>query len=176
MSMNENTVAGKVKETVGKVESFAGEAIDDREVRSRGLEDQVHGQAQQAVGATQTAAAKVTEQAKAMAGTLADTAKDTYGRVADQAKDAYGKAADQAKDAYGKVTDQAKDAYGKVTDQAKETYGKVTDQAKDVYARVDPMVRQQPYAALGVAAVAGFIAGMLMNAGGSKVIYIKSKD
>ena len=165
MSMNENTVAGKVKETTGKVESFAGEAIDDREVRSRGLEDQVHGQAQQAVGATQTAAAKVTEQAKAMAGTLADTAKDTYGKVADQAKDVYGKAADQAKDAYGKVTDQAKDAYGKVTDQAKEVYG-----------RVDPMVRQQPYAALGVAAVAGFIAGMLMNSGGSKVIYIKSKD
>lgn len=165
MSMNENTVAGKVKETTGKVESFAGEAIDDREVRARGLENQVHGQAQQAVGATQAAAATVTDQAKAMAGTLADTAKDTYGKVADQAKDAY-----------GKVTDQAKDAYGKAADQAKDAYGKVTDQAKDVYARVDPMVRQQPYAALGVAAVAGFIAGMLMNAGGSKVIYIKQKD
>ena len=74
------------------------------------------------------------------------------------------------------MTDQAKDAYGKATDQAKETYGRVAGQAKEVYGKVDPMVRQQPYAALGVAAVAGFIAGMLMNAGGSKVIYIKSKD
>ncbi len=154
MSMNENTVAGKVKEGVGKAESFAGEALDDREVRARGAETQVHGQAQQAVGATQTAAAKVTDQAKAIAGTIADQAKDTYGKVADQAKD----------------------TYGKVADQARETYGKVTDQAKDVYGKVDPMVRQQPYAALGVAAVAGFIAGMLMNSGGAKVIYIKSRD
>lgn len=165
MSMNENTVAGKTKETVGKVESFAGEAIDDREVRARGVEDQVHGQVQQAAGTTQAAAAKVSEQAKAIAGTLADNAKDTYGRVADQAKDTY-----------GKVTDQAKDAYGKVADQAKETYGRVADQAKDVYGRVDPIVREQPYAALAVAAVAGFVAGLILNGGGSKVIYIKSKD
>lgn len=154
MSMNENTAAGQAKQVAGKVESFAGEALDDREVRARGAETQIHGQAQEAVGATQTAAAKVADQAKAMAGTIADQAKDTY----------------------SKVTDQAKETYGKVTDQAKDTYGKVADQAKDVYTKVDPMVRQQPYAALGVAAVAGFIAGMLMNAGGSKVIYIKSKD
>lgn len=154
MSMNENTVAGKVQETAAKVESFAGEAIDDREVRARGVENQVHGQVQQAVGATQAAAATVSDQAKAIAGTLADTAKDTYGKVADQAKD----------------------TYDKVTDQAKETYGRVADQAKEVYGRVDPMVRQQPYAALAVAAVAGFIAGMLMNAGGAKTIYIKQRD
>ena len=165
MSMNENTVAGNTNEGVGAAASSSVESIDDREVRSRGLEQEVHGQVQQGADAVQTAASKVSAQAKAMAGTLADTAKDTYGKVADQAKDTY-----------GKVADQAKETYGKVADQAKGTYGKVADQAKDVYTKVDPMVRQQPYAALAVAGVAGFIAGMLMNAGGAKVIYIKSKS
>ncbi len=173
---NENTVAGAVTEAAGKVESFAGEALDDREVRARGAEQQVHGQVQKAVGATQTAAAKVADQAKAVAATLADQAKDTYGKVSDQAKDTYGKVSEQAKDTYGKVTDQAKETYGKVNAQAKQTMDKVSDQAKDVYGKVDPMVREKPYAALAVAAVAGLIVGMIMNSGGSKVIYVKSKD
>ena len=100
----------------------------------------------------------------------------TAAALSAQAKDTAGKVADQAKQTYGQVADQAKDTYDRLASRAGETYGKVTDPARDVYNRVDPMVREQPYAALAVAAVAGFIAGLLMNGGGSKVIYLKQKD
>ena len=52
-------------------------------------------------------------------------------------------------------------------------YGEAKARVATAKARVDPMVREQPYVALGVAATVGLLAGLLLAGRGPKVIYIK---
>ena len=127
--MNETKTRGAIKTAAGKIESFSGEALDDREVRSRGETMQAQGKAMSAAGSAQQALGQAAKRAKATA---------------------------------AKVRGQAKDAYGRASDQAQ----KVAD-------KVDPFVREKPYAAVGVAAVAGLVGGLLVA--GASVKAAKSR-
>ena len=73
----------------------------------------------------------------------------------------------------GKAADQASASVGKLSDQAKNVYGRAaqtTQKAKDV---VDPFVQERPYVALGLAAGAGLLLGLLLSGRGSRVIYVR---
>ncbi len=79
-------------------------------------------------------------------------------------------------EAIDKVAGRAKAAASQVNSQASDAYDRVSRRAQDVAAKVDPFVEQQPYAALGVAAAAGLLAGLLLASRGPKVIYVKSRS
>jgi ElaB/YqjD/DUF883 family membrane-anchored ribosome-binding protein len=85
------------------------------------------------------------------------------------AQDAVGK----AREAIEKTAKLARDAVSNATDQAAETYQAVRKQAENIAGTVDPFVKEQPYIAVMLAAVAGLILGALFAGGGAKVIYIK---
>jgi ElaB/YqjD/DUF883 family membrane-anchored ribosome-binding protein len=85
------------------------------------------------------------------------------------AEDAVGK----AKEAIGKTVQKAREAVSEATDQAAETYQTLRKRAESVATTVDPFVKEQPYIAVMLAAVAGLILGALFAGGGAKVIYIK---
>jgi ElaB/YqjD/DUF883 family membrane-anchored ribosome-binding protein len=130
--MNEDNIEGAVKNGAGKVESFAGDALGDPELKLKGETLKAEGRLQDAVGTVHEAIDKVAGRAKAAAET--------------------------------------------VNTRATDVYDKVSRKAQDVAARVDPFVEQQPYAALGVAAAAGLLAGLLLASRGPKVIYVKSRS
>ena len=92
-------------------------------------------------------------------------AKQVEGRTQD--------AVGSAQEAVGQVADQAKEAVSKVAGQAKEAYGRVSDQARAVSDVVDPFVKEQPYAALGIAAAAGLLVGLLFAGRGPRIVYVK---
>lgn len=81
-----------------------------------------------------------------------------------------------AQQAIGQVADQARDAVSRVADQAKDAYGRVSDQAQAVRDTVDPFVKEQPYAALAIAAAAGLLVGLLFAGRGPKVVYVRPRD
>jgi len=85
------------------------------------------------------------------------------------AEDAVGK----AKEAIGKTAKMAREAVVGAADQATETYQTLRKRAEGVADTVDPFVKEQPYLAVMLAAVAGLIVGALFASGGAKVIYIK---
>ena len=85
------------------------------------------------------------------------------------ADDAIGK----AKDAIGKTVTKAREVVSDAADQAADTYQTLRKQAEGVVHTVDPFVKEQPYIAVALAAVAGLILGALLGGGGAKVIYIK---
>lgn len=81
--------------------------------------------------------------------------------------------------AHGKIDDAANfvsDTATKASAQAKDIYGQVSERARNVAERVDPYVKHRPYAAMGVVAAVGLVAGLLMSSRGPKVIYVKPRD
>jgi len=85
------------------------------------------------------------------------------------AEDAIGK----AKEAIGKTVQKAREAVTDATDQAAETYQTLRKHAESVATTVDPFVKEQPYIAVMLAAIAGLILGALFAGGGARVIVIK---
>ena len=85
-------------------------------------------------------------------------------KVIGSAQDAVNQAAEGAKAAVSRASEQARTIYG----QAQERSG-VTD-------TVDPFVREQPYAALGIAAAAGLVVGLLLAGRGPRVVYVKPRS
>jgi uncharacterized protein YjbJ (UPF0337 family) len=85
------------------------------------------------------------------------------------AEDAIGK----AKEAISKTAQNAREAVAVAAGQAAETYQTLRKQAESVAGTVDPFVKEQPYIAVMLAAVAGLILGALFAGGGARVIYIK---
>ena len=85
------------------------------------------------------------------------------------AEDAVGK----AREAIGKTVKRAREVVGEASDQAAETYQDLRKRAESVAHTVDPFVKEQPYIAVMLAAVAGLILGALFAGGGAKVIYVK---
>lgn len=71
---------------------------------------------------------------------------------------------------------QARAAATLVTGQANEVYARARLKADGVAQTVDPFVKQRPYAALGLAAAAGLVMGLLFAGRGPKVIYVKPRD
>ncbi len=84
----------------------------------------------------------------------------------------------RAKDAYGGATgDLGVQADGKL-DQIKgavqDGYGKGLDQARDLIDSLGDMVAKQPWTALGGAALAGLMVGMMLGGGSDeKVVYVR---
>ena len=120
--METERLEGKLNNGVGRLESAAGEVLDDPELKATGEVRQLSG----------------------------------------KAKEALANAAEQALDAAVKAKDQAGEAYDALRARAQ-----TTADATDVF------VKSRPYAALGLAALAGFVIGALMLSRGPKVIYIK---
>jgi ElaB/YqjD/DUF883 family membrane-anchored ribosome-binding protein len=78
-----------------------------------------------------------------------------------------------AKEKIIRTARKAKGAMADAADQASDAYESLRIQAQSVADTVDPFVKEKPYAALGVAALFGFIVGALFFAGGPKVIYVR---
>jgi ElaB/YqjD/DUF883 family membrane-anchored ribosome-binding protein len=85
------------------------------------------------------------------------------------AEDAVGK----AKEVIGKTVQRAREAVSEATDQAAETYQTLRKRAESVATTVDPFVKEQPYIAVMLAAIAGLILGAMFAGGGARVIVIK---
>jgi len=90
-------------------------------------------------------------------------------QVEGAAEDAVGR----AKAAIGETAKKVRAVVTEATDQAADTYQTLRKQAEGVAHTVDPFVKEQPYIAVMLAAVAGLILGALLSGGGAKVIYIK---
>ena len=99
-------------------------------------------------------------------------AKASARQVEGHAQDAVG----SAQQAIGQAADQARDAAARVADQARDVYGRVSDQAQTVRDTTDSFVKDQPYAALAIAATAGLLVGLLFAGRGLKVVYVKPRD
>ena len=96
-------------------------------------------------------------------------AQDSAGKV----QDAIGEIAEAATAAVNRLSEQATAAVNRISEQARETYGKASEQAQKVADTVDPFVKDQPYAALGVAAGVGLLLGLLAAGRGPRVIYVR---
>lgn len=60
-----------------------------------------------------------------------------------------------------------------VVAKGQEVYGKVKERAVERFGDTDVLVREKPYVALGIAAVAGFLLGHLISSGRSQVVYLR---
>ena len=130
--MNENTIEGSAKATVGNVEDKIGQAVGSDDMQGEGASTQLEGQAQKIIGGVQ----------------------DGVNQAAEGAKAAVSKAGEQARDLYG---------------QAQQRVQGVTE-------TLDPFVKEQPYAALGIAAAAGLVFGLLLAGRGPRVVYVKPRS
>jgi len=84
-------------------------------------------------------------------------------------------AVDTAGEVAGRVAAKVREGMSRATDQAADTYATLRGKAQDVAEKVDPFVKEKPYLTVGLAALAGVVAGVLMAGRGPKVIYIKPK-
>ena len=83
---------------------------------------------------------------------------------------------DAVNDAIGKAADSVATAAVRIGDQAKDAYGNATERVQYAADTVDPLVKEKPYAAVAIAAVAGIVLGLLMSSRGPKVIYVKPRE
>jgi ElaB/YqjD/DUF883 family membrane-anchored ribosome-binding protein len=90
-------------------------------------------------------------------------------QVEGAAEDAVGR----AKEAVSQTVKKARAVVADATDQAADTYQNLRKQAQSVAQTVDPFVKEQPYIAVMLAAVAGIILGAMFAGGGARVIVIK---
>jgi ElaB/YqjD/DUF883 family membrane-anchored ribosome-binding protein len=90
--MNENSIEGAAQDGIGKVESVAGDVLDNPGLKARGEARRLGGKAQSAVG----------------------SAEDGFSDVLDHLSDAVTRVIDQVGDVYDQLTDKAQTV---VTDQ-----------------------------------------------------------
>ncbi len=76
-------------------------------------------------------------------------------------------------DAVSQAADKVSTTASKLGDQARDAYGQASEKVQAVAKQVDPIVQEQPYLAIGVAAVAGLLLGLLIAGRGPKIIYVK---
>ena len=77
-----------------------------------------------------------------------------------------------AKERLAETAKKARAAVADAADQAADAYATLRVQAQSLADTVDPFVKQRPYAALALAALAGLVLGALF-AGGPRVIYVR---
>jgi ElaB/YqjD/DUF883 family membrane-anchored ribosome-binding protein len=114
---------------------------------------------------------------------VADAAQDLNDAVHSEARDnvrqfqaSAQNLRDAVNDAIGKAADSVAAAAVRIGDQAKDAYGTTTDRVQHAADIVDPLVKEKPYAAVAIAAVAGIVLGLLMTSRGPKVIYVKPRE
>ena len=76
-------------------------------------------------------------------------------------------AADKARGAFNGRVDDVRETIKNTADQARgvaqDLYGRAADRAQGVAGDIDTMIGEQPYVALGVAAVAGVAVGLILG-------------
>ena len=85
-------------------------------------------------------------------------------------------AAASAKEAVGKIADQARDAINTMADQVSDIYNRSAAKAQSAAETLDPLVREKPYTALSLAALAGFVFGLIYASGRPQTVYLKPRD
>ena len=75
----------------------------------------------------------------------------------------------------GEAVGHMSDAAARAGSQAKALYGELTGRARRIAETVDPYVKENPYATLGIVAVAGLLLGLVAAGRGPKVIYVHPK-
>ena len=78
-------------------------------------------------------------------------------------------------DAISQAADRVAATASTVGDQARTAYSEVTVRVQKVVDEVDPFVKDRPYAAVGFAAAAGLLFGLLFAGRGPKVIYVRPR-
>lgn len=78
-----------------------------------------------------------------------------------------------AAETIARIADHSRAALARAAEQIRDTYSRAADGARDVADTVDPFVHKRPYLALGLAAFAGLILGLLLARPGPKNIYVK---
>jgi ElaB/YqjD/DUF883 family membrane-anchored ribosome-binding protein len=106
-----------------------------------------------------------------MSNTIDHEADQLARKVSDTARSTSTTAQRKIGEAAGYVSEAASRASG----QVKDLYGEVSDRARRVAQTVDPYVKGKPYATMGLVAVAGLLAGLIMAGRGPKVIYVEPK-
>ena len=99
----------------------------------------------------------------------AERAKAESRQFSDKVDQAVGK----AKETVRSTARRAQASVSSAAEQASDTYQMLRGNAQKLASTVDPMVKQQPYAAMVAGVIIGLLAGALMFGGGAKVIYIK---
>lgn len=107
----------------------------------------------------------------------AKNAKASAANSIHEAADAAGKAPAALNDAAHSLLNAARTLLeGKtevVVAKGQEVYGKVKERAVERFGDTDVLVREKPYVALGIAAVAGFLLGHMISSGRSQVVYLR---
>ena len=88
--------------------------------------------------------------------------KEGVGRV----QDAYGGAT-------GDLNTQARGKLNEVAGVAQRLYGRTADQARGLASNADAFVADQPYVAIGAAAMLGLIVGLLLGGAGARTVYLR---
>lgn len=99
------------------------------------------------------------------------TAKGAAKQVQGETQAAAGKAQEALSDAIEKITALV----AKLKDQAGELYSQAQERAHKVADQVDPVVREKPYQAAGVALTLGLLAGLLIAGRGPKIIVVRPR-
>src|ERR1700757_4027099 len=79
----------------------------------------------------------------------------------------------QAQDKLAEAADRAAARAARVGDQAREAYATVQARVQKTAEQVTPFVKEQPYTALGLAALGGLLFGLVYAGRGPKIIYVK---
>ena len=78
-------------------------------------------------------------------------------------------------DGVNQAAEGAKAAISKAGEQARDLYGQAQQRVQGVTETIDPFVKEQPYAALGIAVAAGLVLGLLLAGRGPRVVYVKPR-
>ena len=75
-----------------------------------------------------------------------------------------------------KAADQLSGTIAKAGERTRSAYDITARRAQEVAEKVRPVATERPYAVAGAALVVGLLLGMLLNAGGPKIIYVKPRE
>lgn len=116
-------------------------------------------------------------------GTVEGVAGDVLGNgdlkrsgAANKVKAAARKAQAKVEDKVHTLADQVASGVSTLADRGVDVYGRTATKAREVAGRVEPMVKERPLAATGVALGVGVALGLLLAAGRTKVVYVRPRD
>jgi ElaB/YqjD/DUF883 family membrane-anchored ribosome-binding protein len=136
-------------------------------------ENQFEGDMEVRVGAVEKLAGEAIDNPELEARGAGRRIEGKIKRGAGQLEELIGQAANTASATVSKLSDRAATAAVSLSGQAKDAYEKASLKARKTAETVEPFVHQRPYAALGIAAVAGVVFGVLLAGRGPKVIYVR---
>jgi ElaB/YqjD/DUF883 family membrane-anchored ribosome-binding protein len=111
----------------------------------------------------------------ALGDAMGDTTLSVKGRVREAGGEAR-RAAGKAQDAFQDVADRLSDHASRLSSQAREAAERARVQARKMADNVDPFVHERPYVAIGAGVAVGLLVGLLLAAGRSNVVYVKSPN